>query len=190
MSLERLWAGWRMPYVAGPEDGAGGGQAGPADAASPAGEDGERGESRCVFCRILASGEPDDVTHVVWRGERCVAMLNAYPYAAGHLLVMPRRHVADLASLEGAESAELWLALNQAVEALRGAYQPEGVNVGLNLGQAAGAGIPGHVHAHAVPRWAGDTNFLTTLAETRVLPEALGASGDRLRAAWPGAGGG
>jgi diadenosine tetraphosphate (Ap4A) HIT family hydrolase len=164
--LERLWAGWRTEYVAG--------------AAAPGGED------DCVFCGILAGGLPDDEAYVVWRGRRVIALLNAYPYTSGHLLVMPTRHVAEMEDLTGDESSDLWGTLVSAVRALKEAYRPDGLNVGGNLGRAAGAGVPGHFHLHALPRWNGDTNFMTALAETRVLPETLSASWQRLRDAWPG----
>lgn len=163
MALERLWAGWRGEYL---------------DAAPPA-------DDQCVFCRILSSAEPQETTHVVWRGSSAVALLNAYPYTAGHLLVLPVRHVADLDDLSGEEGAEVWSALISATAAVKAAYRPEGLNVGANLGRAAGAGLPGHLHLHCLPRWNGDTNFMTSLAETRVLPESLDVTWRRLRAAWP-----
>lgn len=179
MSIDRLWAGWRMPYVSGVT---GGPVPGRHDAAVVAGDD----PPGCIFCAILGRADPEGSTHVVWRGSECAALLNAYPYASGHLLVMPTRHVADLGELRDPEAAELWGAMCAAVVALRSAYAPEGLNIGFNLGRAAGAGIPGHLHAHVVPRWVGDTNFMTSLAECRVLPEALAVTGERLRAAWPG----
>jgi len=164
--LEHLWAGWRNDYIATTTAGAAG---------------------RCVFCAILASGEDDTTTHVVWRHQdgTVVALLNAYPYAAGHLMVMPSRHVADLEDLARDETAALWAGVVAGVRALRDAYRPGGLNVGANLGHAAGAGIPGHLHVHVVPRWAGDTNFMTSVAATRVLPEALEVTDAKVRAAWP-----
>ena len=162
MTLERLWAGWRSEYV-----------------------EGAHADDGCVFCRILASEEPPERTYVLWRGERCAALLNAYPYSSGHLMVMPRRHVADLEDLAPEEAAELWSAVTDAVRAIKAAYRPHGLNLGVNLGRPAGAGVPGHVHVHALPRWDGDTNFMTVAAETRVLPEALPDTWSRLRAAWP-----
>jgi len=195
MGLGRLWAGWRMPYVDGSAaapgrapgaGGSGGGEGareGGAGEPAPAAQQ-TAGDERCVFCAILASGEPDETTTVLWRGRWTVSLLNAYPYASGHVLVLPRRHVARLADLTGEESAELWEGLRSAVGALESAYGPDGVNVGANLGAAAGAGVPGHLHLHALPRWVGDTSFMTTVAEARVLPEALSASWARLRAVW------
>jgi ATP adenylyltransferase len=169
-SLERLWAGWRSEYIE-----------------SVTGAPPSKAAGDCVFCAILASGEPDDVTHIVWRhpAGAAFAILNAYPYASGHLMVMPTRHVADMEDLAGDESAAVWGGLVSAVVALKAAYGPDGINVGANLGKSAGAGVPGHFHIHAVPRWNGDTNFMTSVADTRVLPEALSVSASRLRSAWP-----
>lgn len=164
--LEQLWAGWRGEYVATADDSK---QDGPA----------------CVFCRILQSGLPDEETYVLWRGERTFAILNAYPYASGHLMVLPLRHVGDLDDLEDAEADELFGAARVAVRALKSAYDPGGVNLGANLGRAAGAGIPSHLHLQVVPRWAGDTNFMTSTAGTRVLPEALPTTWAKLKEAWP-----
>ena len=162
--LERLWAGWRTEYVER------------ADAQLEGGG--------CVFCRILDSGLPDDETYVLWRGERSFAILNAYPYTSGHLMVMPLRHVSELDELDDEEAEDLFRVLRRAVRAVKDAYDPGGFNVGANLGRAAGAGIPGHLHLHVLPRWAGDTNFMTALAETRVLPESLPATWKKLRGVW------
>lgn len=167
MSLERLWAGWRLAYVTDesqrvpPEPG------------------------RSLFEAIEQSGRPDAETYVLWRGASTFAILNAYPYTSGHLMVLPRRAVPELEDLEAAEYTELWDTVRRAVVALKTAYRPDGVNVGMNLGEGSGAGIPDHLHVHVLPRWAGDTNFMTSVAETRVMPEALSATWDRLRAAWP-----
>lgn len=160
--LERLWAGWRGDYVA---------------TATDATQDGEA----CVFCRILSSGESDEDTYILWRDERTFAILNAYPYTSGHLMVMPLRHVGGLGDLEDAEADGLFRGVRRAAAAIEAAYKPEGMNVGLNLGKAGGAGVPGHLHVHVVPRWAGDTNFMTAAAETRVLPESLAVSWKRLK---------
>lgn len=158
MSLERLWAGWRGEYVAGI----------PAEPVE------------CVLCAVLAEG-----TQVVWRGVRCAAILNAYPYTSGHLMVLPVRHVGELEDVDTEESTELWAAVTQAVQALKAAYSPDGLNIGVNLGRPAGAGVPGHFHVHVLPRWDGDTNFMTTVAEARVLPESLPTTAEKVRAAWP-----
>ena len=115
----------------------------------------------------------------------CFSILNAYPYGSGHLLVMPYREVAALEELSPDEHDELWAGVRDAVLAIKGAYSPDGVNIGMNLGHAAGAGIPSHLHVHCLPRWRGDTNFMTSVAETRVLPESLDESWRKLTAAWP-----
>jgi ATP adenylyltransferase len=174
--LDRLWAGWRAEYIEGV-----------VDEGHPDQQTGTRPEG-CVFCAILASHAPDEATHVVWRHRsgRAVAILNAYPYATGHLLVMPARHVSELEALEPAEAADLWSGLAGAITALKTAYRPDGLNVGANLGRSAGAGVPGHVHLHVLPRWIGDTNFMTSVADTRVLPEALAVTDTKVRRAWPG----
>ena len=143
------------------------------------------GDDGCVFCRILGSGEADEATKVVWRGDGVVALLNAFPYTSGHLMVMPVRHVGEVEDLEAGEHDHLWRAVTAGVRALKAAYRPEGINVGANLGRAAGAGVPGHFHVHLLPRWNGDTNFMTSVAETRVLPESLDATWHKLRNAWP-----
>ncbi len=139
-----------------------------------------------LFEAIEASGLPDEETFVVHRGPKCLALLNAYPYTSGHLLVVPRRARAALAELTEDEHAALWSTVRDAVAAVEAAYSPDGVNVGLNQGAAAGAGVPSHLHVHVLPRWSGDTNFMTTTADTRVLPEALGKTWRRLVEAWPG----
>lgn len=178
MTLDHLWAGWRSAYVT--------------SLTTPSSDHGAPGQPApdvpegCVFCRIDASGNPSPDNGVVARGERCVTVLNAYPYAPGHVLVMPRRHVGGLAELGEDERCDLWAMVGDAVAAIEAAYAPEGMNVGANLGGAAGAGIPRHLHVHALPRWAGDTNFMTTVAGVRVLPEALPDTWAKLRDAWPG----
>ncbi len=166
-ALEQLWAGWRHEYVAS------------ATTAERHGTDGE-----CVFCAIAASGPPGVDNLVVWRSALSFAVLNAYPYASGHLLVMPVRHLGELGELTEAESADLWDGARAAVAAICSAYDPDGVNMGANLGRAAGAGIPGHLHLHVLPRWSGDTNFMTSVAGVRVMPESLEVGWQRLSAAW------
>jgi ATP adenylyltransferase len=178
--MDRLWAGWRSAYVAGA--GEAGGRAVAAGAAAGAAGRGS------LFRQILESGLPDEVTHIAWRGELTFAILNAYPYTTGHLLVMPYRQVGELEDVTGDEQAELWSTVRNAVVALKRAYRPHGINVGANLGEAAGAGVPSHVHLHVLPRWNADSNFMTSVAEVRVLPEPLDASWRKLRDAWPTAG--
>ena len=167
MSLERLWAGWRSRYVNGVDD-ARVSSEGPGT----------------LFERILADPSGDEAAGVVHRGPLVSVMLNAFPYGSGHVLVMPNRGVARLSELSAAESAELWQTVEQAVAVLEAEYRPGGVNVGLNQGRAAGAGVPDHLHVHVLPRWDGDTNFTTTVAETRVLPESLDVTWERLVTAW------
>ena len=178
MTLDTLWAGWRSDYItsvtsAHPTD--------PASAAPLPSDD----PSHCVFCRIAASGPPSADNGVLWRGCSTYVVLNAYPYASGHLMAVPARHIGSLADLREDEGSELWSAIRKGVAALEAALGSEGVNLGANLGRAAGAGIPRHLHLHAVPRWLGDTNFMTAVAGVRVLPEALAATWERLHRAWP-----
>lgn len=169
MPLEHLWAGWRGAYVS---------------AATGAERHGTLGAD-CVFCRLAVSGEPSADNGVVWRGARTFAVLNAYPYGSGHLLVVPLRHVESLGELDEEESSELWRTTKAAADAVVTAYAPDGLNIGANLGRAAGAGIPRHLHLHVLPRWSGDTNFMTAVAGVRVLPESLADSWRKLRPAWP-----
>lgn len=167
MALDRLWAGWRSAYVA--------------DLAAATHVEGDR----TLFEAILASGEADRDTGIVWRGPTCVVILNRYPYTNGHLLVLPRRGVADLDDLDAEEFAELWDTTRTATAVLRAVYRPDGINVGANLGRGAGAGVPDHLHVHVVPRYLGDTNFTVTVAETKVLPESLDTTWQRITDAWP-----
>jgi ATP adenylyltransferase len=141
----------------------------------------------CVFCRILA-GDPqhdnDEDNLIVHRGDTAFVVLNRYPYTSGHLMVLPYRHVAMLDELTDSEHIEIWNLVRTAANTITRAYQPEGLNVGANLGRAAGAGVPGHLHVHALPRWNGDTNFMTSIGETRVVPEALSKTYARIMQAW------
>ena len=122
---------------------------------------------------------------MLWRGATCFALLNLYPYTAGHLMVLPQRAVADLEDLTADEHAELWAGVRDAVIAVKAALRCDAVNVGLNLGEAAGGSLSDHLHVHCVPRWTGDANFISVAAETRVLPISLAEAGTRIRAAWP-----
>ena len=169
--LARLWAGWRTAYIdrLSTDDV----EVRPDDA------------GRSLFERILTSDLPDEEAFVVHRGERTAVLLNAYPYGSGHLLVMPTRAAADLGDLSDEEATELWATVTTASGVVRAAYRPDGVNIGLNLGSAAGAGVPDHLHVHVLPRWAADANFMTSVAETRVLPEPLEATYRKVRDAWP-----
>ena len=171
--LDHLWAGWRSSYI----EAVTGGSGDPGKVRPPPPGPGS------LFERILQLD--DETAFVVHRGERCSALLNAYPYTNGHILVLPNRAVADLDDLDADEHAELWSVVRDAVTAVRAAYRCDGVNVGANLGTAAGAGVPDHLHVHVLPRWAGDTNFMTAVANTRVRPETLGSSWEKIRTAWP-----
>lgn len=165
MSLDRIWNGWRSQYVN--------------ELASVVTGEGS------VFTQILNSGLTDDEAHVVHRGDRVFAILNAFPYTSGHLMVLPFREVPGLEDLTAPEATELWATVTDAVVAVKTAYAPGGVNVGINLGRPAGGSVSEHLHVHVVPRWTGDANFMTAIAEARTLPEPLSESAAKLRAAWP-----
>ncbi|MCH7787974.1 MAG: HIT domain-containing protein [Acidobacteria bacterium] len=164
--LDQLWAGWRSGYIADDEA-----------RLSP-----EPGLS--LFESIEQSELDDSETFIVHRGELTFVVLNAYPYSNGHMLVMPRRAVPDLAGLSEDEHREMWDTVRTAVAVLDAAFAPDGVNIGINLGVGAGAGLPEHLHVHCVPRWSGDTNFMTSTANVRVLPESLIDTWEKLRACW------
>ena len=154
--MDRLWSPWRLAYVTRTA----------------------RGEpDGCIFCEH--NGLNADL--VVFTGTTCFVILNLYPYNNGHLMVVPKRHLADLASTDAAERAELMALTRIAEMALGEAYRPHGLNVGINLGRPAGAGVLDHLHIHLVPRWNGDTNFMGVVANTRVLPEDLSQAAERLR---------
>jgi len=151
--MDYLWSPWRYNYVSTAD-------AVPSNADS------------CLFCRVGSSTE-DENNLLVWRGERSFVLLNRYPYSTGHLMIAPYQHVATLEQA-APESLEEMMRLAQRCEAaLRAVYHPEGMNFGFNIGRCAGAGIAGHIHMHGLPRWTGDTSFITTIGETRVLPEEL-----------------
>jgi ATP adenylyltransferase len=136
----------------------------------------------CVFCEPAGpSSDPEREALVVARSGLCYVVLNLYPYNNGHVLIAPRRHIASLAAATNDELADLMRLTRDAERALTEAYQPQGINVGINLGRPAGAGIVDHLHIHLVPRWTGDTNFMTVFGETRVLPEQLSDTAERLR---------
>jgi ATP adenylyltransferase len=189
--MERLWTPWRYEYVSRAKDSS---HPGVPEALSSWLESGPD-DCDCVFCNMIAAtdyaiaqGMPaeqaDKASHIIARAGSCFLCLNAFPYSTGHILIVPYRHVDSLAALP-AEEAQQMMELAQRVESvLRAVYSPAGMNFGLNLGQAGGAGIAGHIHMHALPRWIGDTNFMTSTADTRVLPEALDTTWDRIRQAW------
>ncbi|HTL85567.1 MAG TPA: HIT domain-containing protein [Acidimicrobiia bacterium] len=161
MSLDRLWADWRSDYVA---------TAGTSEG--------------CVICNLV-NAEDDAEALVLERAPATITVMNLYPYGSGHLMVAPVRHVPSFLDLDDGETVALARAQRRALLAIDAAYHPEGANVGANLGRAAGAGVPGHLHVHVLPRWSGDTNFMTAIAETRVLPESLRVGYDKLKAVWP-----
>ena len=156
-----LWAPWRFEYIVS-----------------------DKGSS-CIFC-AAAREEEEHAKWVIDRGERCFTMLNTFPYAPGHLMVAPARHVGELEALSEDESHELMALARRAVGAQRTAMSPHGFNLGLNLGEVAGAGIADHLHLHVVPRWQGDNNFMPVLGDTRVMSQALEAARDALVAALAG----
>lgn len=158
--MKRLWTPWRMAYLKGSK------------------------EKGCLFCnKIRASSRSDRKNLVLWRGERAFIVLNLYPYSNGHLMVAPYAHTGELDALDGETLKEMMLLVAQAIRALRSAMNPQGFNIGANLGRVAGAGVDDHVHLHIVPRWGGDTNFMPVLAATRMIPELLPQTYDHLLAA-------
>ncbi len=141
-------------------------------------------EEGCIFCKALSKEDgPDNL--IVFRGKRAFVILNRYPYTSGHLMVVPFAHEETLETLDPETRAEMMELTTQCMSVLRGIYHPHAFNIGANIGEAAGAGVKEHVHIHIVPRWSGDTNFMSTLAETRVLPEALDKTYRRVKEAWP-----
>ena len=158
--MDRLWSPWRARYIA-------------------SGVDSQSDE--CVFCRIAADAENDEQNLVVHRGQHAFIVLNLYPYISGHLMVVPYMHTGELASTPKEITDEMMDLTKRAQVALGEVYSPAGFNVGMNLGAAAGAGVADHIHIHVLPRWSGDTNFMTTVGETRVLPEDLSTTYRKLR---------
>jgi ATP adenylyltransferase len=156
--MDYLWTPWRYAFVSG---------SAPADA--------------CIFCK--APAETDEKARIVHRGTHCYIILNTYPYTSGHVMIVPYSHLDKLVDLP-AEAAQEMMALTQRMESvLRSVYRPEGLNLGMNLGKAAGAGIAGHIHMHVLPRWVADANFFSVIGETRVLPETLDVTWGKIRAA-------
>lgn len=158
--MERLWSPWRARYIASGVDSA---------------RDG------CVFCLIASHPEDDESNFVLHRAQHAFVVLNLYPYITGHLMVVPYLHTSEFDSLAKEISDELMDLAKGAQTALREVYKPSGFNMGMNLGSAAGAGIADHLHIHLLPRWSGDTNFMTTVGESRVLPEDLPTTYSKLR---------
>jgi ATP adenylyltransferase len=189
--MDRLWTPWRYNYVSR------------ADRHDRKGVPGELaawpGDLGCVFCNMIAAvdfaADPSSgmgmsaeaaerAAHIVHRGTLCFICLNAFPYSTGHVMILPYRHTHSLAALGEAEANEMMTLARRIEDGLREVYRPDGINFGMNLGEAAGAGVADHIHLHALPRWSGDTNFMTVTAETRVLPEMLDVTWSRLRTAF------
>jgi ATP adenylyltransferase len=152
MTERPLWAPWRIEYITGPKDG------------------------ECIFCAAASSTNTDPAHQPIDRSERCLTILNAYPYSPGHVMVAPVRHVGTLEELTPDEMLETMQLARRSILAIRQAMNPDGFNVGFNLGKVAGAGIADHIHLHVVPRWSGDANFMPVLADTNVIPQALYAT--------------
>lgn len=158
--MDYLWTPWRYKYIA--------------DAAK---------DDRCIFCEAIAAND-DAKMLVVFRGAKNYIILNRYPYTSGHVMVVPYAHLADLAAADSETLSEMMRLAQRAKLALEKTYHPEGYNLGMNLGRAAGAGVLGHLHLHVLPRWSGDSNFMTVVGETRVEPEDLSTTYERLRKAF------
>lgn len=150
--MERLWSPWRSKYIASGVDSQAAG---------------------CIFCNIAADPDRDASNFVLHRGEHAFVLLNLYPYITGHMMIVPYLHTSEFDSVPKEITDEMMDLAKRAQRALREVYSPTGFNIGMNLGSAAGAGIADHIHIHVLPRWSGDTNFMTTVGEVRVLPEAL-----------------
>lgn len=161
--MDRLWAPWRLSYVAAPEH-----------------KHPHADENRCFICRGV-EGADDRANHIVLRTELSVVVLNRFPYNNGHLLVCPRVHKGQFEDLTAEEHLDLQSQIRQMMGAIRKRMNPDGFNVGLNLGRAAGAGVPGHLHWHVVPRWSGDTNFMPVVGDSRVIVQSLDALYDLLQ---------
>jgi len=186
--MDHLWTPWRYTYVSTADDSRR--QGVPESlAAWP-------GDHHCVFCNLIAAAEfaeqhgtspeiAEQAAGIIYRARHTFLCLNAYPYATGHVMIVPYRHENSLAALDLAVTHEMIDTAQQVERALNQLYNPHGMNFGLNLGKAAGAGVAGHLHLHALPRWTGDTNFMTTVAETRILPESLEITWHRMRELFP-----
>ena len=169
--MDRIWAPWREAYVTG---------AGPSGKKGKGKTGGRSAAERCVFCRTLREGHAAG-SLLVHRAPRTFVMMNRYPYNAGHVMIAPRRHVGSLGRATEAELSEMMALARRLESVMTKAYKPDGINVGMNLGKPAGAGIADHIHLHVLPRWTGDTNFMTVVGETRVIPEDPVKAGARLR---------
>ncbi|SRR5579871_196604 len=158
--MDHLWSPWRYRYVSHVPD-----------------------DSSCIFCDKSATSDPehDKQNLILWRGRHCFSLLNLYPYTTGHLMVAPYAHVAELSAIAGEALTEMMHAAQHAEQILKQTYRCDGLNVGFNLGRAAGAGIAAHVHMHVLPRWFADANFMTTIGESRVIPEELETTWTKLK---------
>ena len=186
--MDHLWTPWRYSYIT-QVDGERQRQGVPTELnAWP-------GDEHCVFCNLIASIDyatahgmmttmAERAAHVVLRRERCFVCLNAYPYTSGHVMVIPYAHEASLSAIPAETAHEMMDLAQQTVRVLETLYSPQGMNLGMNLGKAGGAGVAGHLHLHALPRWQGDTNFMTVVGETRILPETLDSTWEKMRAAF------
>ena len=159
--MDYLWSPWRYKYLTTAERSA-----------------------ECIFCAMAASSDLDQELLVVFRGKHNFIVLNRFPYTSGHLMVVPYVHTPDLAGIDAETTAEMMELVRRSEGSLRALYKPDGLNLGMNIGESAGAGIAGHIHMHVLPRWWGDANFMTTVGETRVLPEELAVTWLRLRDAF------
>lgn len=158
--MDYLWTPWRYAYIT-----------------AAAKTDGKTGD--CIFCELPKAS--DDDAKIVYRGEHCYIILNSFPYTSGHVMVVPFMHTDELQKLPEPTAHEMMNLCQRIEGVLRQIYSPDGMNLGMNLGRAAGAGVAGHVHMHVLPRWVGDTNFMTTVGESRVLPEALEETWKKIR---------
>jgi ATP adenylyltransferase len=185
--MDILWTPWRYAYITSADK--------TVRPGVPASLAAWPGDHHCVFCNLMASidyaiangmnaDEAEAAGGFLLRGKHCFVCLNAFPYTSGHMMVMPYAHLDSLAALPRSTAHELIDLAQRAERVLHRLYHPQGFNFGMNLGEAGGAGVAGHLHLHALPRWLGDTNFMTTVAESRVLPEELGTTWKRMRAAF------
>jgi ATP adenylyltransferase len=158
--MKRLWAPWRMEYIAGEQ------------------------RPGCLFCRVIEHPDDKDAELVVWRPDGALVIMNKFPYNPGHSIVAPLGHVAGLELLDDDQTTLLMRALRRTIDVLRSTLAPEGFNIGVNIGRAAGAGIPDHVHLHVVPRWNGDTNFMAVIDDVKVVNEALAQTAAKLKEAF------
>ncbi len=162
--MDILWTPWRYDYITGSE---------------PQTEVNSR---KCVFCRILEDSASDEEKFILKRAEFNFVILNVYPYGTGHLMVIPYEHISDIDAADSATTAEMMELLRHSQTILREAYHPDGFNIGMNLGKAAGAGVADHFHMHMLPRWVGDVNFMTAIGQTRTVPESLSSTYSKLKA--------